>query len=190
MPIGEHAEADRLHAVLLHERGHQRDVDLLARRDPILLEDVARRFDHGAREPVFGAGAHEDLGERVALGDLDDAHLARLEILAGVVEIAAGFRQHRRVRGLLLRVQGALQGRLRGRGLDLAGERRLHLDLLRARHLRAPKEVRHLLVVEFLPILAGQDAAEELDDADGDVLRGPWISPSSSPRAEMGWAFA
>ena len=131
-------------------------------------------FDHAARRPGVGTGALQDLAQRFAFADANHLRLAPLEVGERILVL------HRRLdenggvgsRGAVslgAERQTVLAGDAVAFGLG-AGADHLRLDL----GLFGLGDMQqHFAVVEGLSVLVGQDAAEKLDDVDGDaaVLR-------------------
>src|SRR5581483_5010863 len=85
--LAEHAEADRLHAVGAYDRWDERDVHLLARLQRSVWQRAAGGVGHGPGLPGLGTETREGAHERVAALGLDYAHLASLEVVAGVLRL-------------------------------------------------------------------------------------------------------
>ena len=169
VPAGEDAKPRRLFLVLAGQRRHERDAHLLAGLEAGLGEDVAGRFDHAPGGPGVGAGALQDLAQGIAGPDAEHLRLAPLEVgervlfLLGRLDEDSGVGRRGAFRSLGAERHAVGTRNAVALGLG-AGADPLRLDL---GLLGLGNVLQNLGILELLPVLVGQDAAQQLDDVDG-----------------------
>ena len=166
LAIAEDAEANGLHPVGPHDRGHERDLHFLAGGERAVRECAAGRIRHCPDLPGLGAQARQHARQRIAPLGLDHLDFAAFDVFDGVLGLVNRLAEYGRVG------RGQLGPSLRRPfGQQLAGRERI-LPLragsgfsgLLFRPLRAHHELGDLLGRELLAVLARQHAAQQLDD--------------------------
>ena len=162
-----HREPDGLELARPRQRRHQDEFHLVAGNEVAFSERAARRFDHAARQPGLGSERLHQLGQRIAAAGLHLAHFTAFDVVGRIVGFDHGLGEHGCIRRhhLLL---GRLVSEPAARQIEPLGqEARPHGGLLALCLLRPLHDLDDVLQIQLLPILGGQDAAEQLDDAHG-----------------------